>query len=140
MFTFFSRVFGNILVGVCLSMFGLIALNLLLMLRGAPRALSGLWKLLRQLLRFSFMLYAAIYSHIQPWLYHQSGINLSQPVPRTLAAVTLSMGIPCVTLLLFGYSVKGWMVVVLLLHGLFVGLAWDHILTPDDFQLGSRFE
>ena len=140
MFGFFSKILGNIVTGVCLSVIGMIALNLVMMLRGAPRAVSGLWGLVRQVLRISFMLYAALFSRIGNWLYHQTGIDLSQPVPRTIAAGVLSVGVPSTALLLFGYSVKDWMLIVLLLHGLFVGLAWEHILTPDDFQLGSRIE
>ena len=62
-----------------------------------------------------------------------SGDDVVLPV---MAIVGVGLGI----LVLFGLTPVGWMVIVLLLHGLFVGLAWEHIITPDDFQLGSRIE
>ena len=140
MFTFFSRVFGTIITGVCLSMFGMIVLNLLMMLRGVPRALTGMQGLLRRFLRLSFLAYAVVFSWVRPWFLYQMGIDLIQPAPRTIAAVVLSLGVGLGILVLFGLTPVGWMVIVLLLHGLFVGLAWEHIITPDDFQLGSRIE
>jgi hypothetical protein len=52
----------------------------------------------------------------------------------------LSLGIGTVLLLLFSLGVPTWILIVLALHGLFIGLAWETILRSEDFQTGVNLE
>lgn len=140
MFALVSRVFGSVMIGICLSTFGMVLVTLLLTVKNLPRILSGLQRLLRALLRGSFRLYSAILNPVRVWVFQQSGFDILTPVPRTLATVTLSLVMGVGLLAVFSMPVKGWMAVVLFLHGLFVGLAWEGILRADDFQLGVNLE
>jgi hypothetical protein len=140
MFVFFSRIISSILVGVCLSSFGIILMSLLLQLRNLPRMLSGLKSSLRSLLRFSFEIYAALLTRIRVWVLYYTGIDLLMPIPRTMTTISLSLLIGWGGMSLIGLALTGWMVALLSLHGLFIGLAWEQITTPDDFQLGGRAE
>jgi hypothetical protein len=140
MFIFFSRILGNILVGVCLSSFGIILMSLLLQLRNLPRMMSGLQNSVRRLLRFSFEIYSALLKKIRIWVLYYTGIDLLMPIPRTMTTIALSLLIGWGGMSLIGLALADWMIVLLSLHGLFVGLAWEQITTPDDFQLGGRAE
>ena len=140
MFIFFSRILGNILVGICLSSFGIILMSLLLQLRNLPRMMSGLQNSVRRLLRFSFEIYSALLKKIRIWVLYYTGIDLLMPIPRTMTTIALSLLIGWGGMSLIGLALADWMIVLLSLHGLFVGLAWEQITTPDDFQLGGRAE
>ena len=87
MFVFFSRILSNVLVGVCLSSFGIILMSLLLQLRNLPRMMSGLQTSLRSLLRFSFEIYAALLTRIRVWVLYYTGIDL---LPRDIRSAVLN--------------------------------------------------
>ena len=115
-------------------------MSLLLQMRNLPRMLSGLKNGLRSLLRFSFEIYSALLSRIRVWVLYYTGIDLLRPIPRTMTTFTLSLLIGWGGASLIGVALSGWMIALLSLHGLFIGLAWEQITTPDDFQLGGRAE
>lgn len=140
MFAFFSRILGTILVGMCLSSFGVLLMTLLLSLRNLPRLLANLKNWLRNLLRFSFEIYAALLTRVRVWVLYYTGIDLLLPIPRTMTTIALSLIIGWGGMSLIGFTLTGWMMALLTLHGLFIGLAWDQITTPNDFQLGDRAE
>lgn len=140
MFALFSRIISSILVGICLSSFGIILMSIVLQLRHLPRMLSGLRNGLRSLLRFSFEIYSALLTRVRVWALYYTGIDLLMPIPRTLTTIALSVLIGWGGASLIGLVLSGWMVGLLSLHGLFIGLAWEQITTPDDFQLGGRVE
>ena len=140
MFTFFSTIFSKVLVGVCLSAFSITFIILLLMVRNLPGSLRNGRGLLRRFIRVSYELYASLIGWARVWALQLIGIDLLRPFPRTLSTIFLSYGIGRGTLFLLGVSPKTWHVVVILLHGLFVGLAWEKIANPEDFQLGGKQE
>ena len=140
MFTFFSTIFSKVLVGVCLSAFSITFIILLLMVRNLPGSLRNGRGLLRRFIRVSYELYASLIGWVRVQAIQLIGVDLLRPFPRTLATTSLSFCIGRGTLFLLGVSPKTWHVIVILLHGLFVGLAWEKIANPDDFQLGGDRE
>jgi len=140
MFSFFSRILGNIVVGVCLSSFGMILMSVLLSLRNFPRLLAKLQNSLRRFLRFSFDVYAAILNRARIWTLDYTGWDVFQTIPRTVATTILSLVMGWGGLSILGIHPLNWMWILFTLHGLFIGLAWEQITTPDDFQLGDRAE
>ena len=135
-----AAVVDPILVGVCLSSFGIILMSLLLQLRNLPRMMSGLRDSLRSLLRFSFEIYSALLTRIRVWVLYYTSIDLLMPIPRTMTTIALSLLIGWGCMSLIGLALADWMIALLSLHGLFIGLAWEQITIPDDFQLGGRVE
>ena len=138
MLTLLARLFGNLIFGLCLSFFGIFFMTLLLTVKNLPRLLTSLRDLLRSLLRFSFACYAALLGWVRGPIHQVTGIDLLRPVPRAIATTLLSVSIGWAGLSLLSLPLAGWLGVTFALHGLFVGLAWDQITTPDDFQMGDK--
>jgi len=134
------RILGTILIGVCLSGFVLVLMTLFLSLRNLPQILATLRRLIRGAFRGSYRLYSAFLSPIRSWVYQQTGIDIFHPIARITCTVVLSLSIGTGLLLLFSIHISPWMLIVLILHGLFVGLAWEGILRSNDFQMGVNLE
>jgi hypothetical protein len=134
------RILGTIFIGVCLSGFVIVLMTIFLSLRNLPEILASLRRFLRGALRGSYRLYSAFLSPIRSWIYQHTGYDIFHPVARTICTVVLSVGIGVGLLVLFSLGVPTWVLIVLALHGLFVGLAWESILRSDDFQMGVNLE
>ena len=94
----------------------------------------------RRLLRFSYHLYAAILNWINPYFKACFEVDLLQGFPRILATIALSLGSGYGLLSLLHLRCRLWMVMVLLMHGWFVGKQWEGIEAPKDFQMGVRLD
>lgn len=135
-----ARIFGSIIIGVCLSGFVIVLMTIFLSLRNLPQILGSLRQLVRGAFRGSYRLYNAFLSPIRSWVYQHTGIDIFHPIARITCTVVLSLLIGTGLLALFSIHIQTWMLIVLILHGLFVGLAWEGILRSDDFQMGVNLE
>ena len=140
MFALLSRIFGSLIIGVCLSSFTILLLTLIMTARNLTQILSGLQKIIRSILRGSFRLYNAILRPVRVWAYQSFGLDILDPVIRTLITTGFSLVIGVGILLLLSWQIRVWEVIIFLLHGIFVGLAWESILYPNEFQLGVNLE
>lgn len=140
MLALLSRVFGSIIIGLCLSTFVILLMTLFLSIRNLPRILENLQRILRSLLRGSFRLYNAILGPLRVWGFQQIGFDIFHPIARVVCTVILSLMIGAGLLALFSLPILSWELIALAVHGLFVGLAWDGILRSDDFQMGVNLE
>jgi hypothetical protein len=118
----------------------IVLMSLFLSLRNLPAILATIRQLVRGVFRASYRLYSAFLAPIRVWVYQHTGYDIFHPVLRTACTVILSLGIGTVLLLLFSLGVPTWILIVLALHGLFVGLAWETILRSEDFQTGVNLE
>ena len=134
------RIFGTILIGICLSGFVVVLMTLFLSLRNLPAILVTLRQFLRGAFRGSYRLYNAFLSPIRSWVYPRTGIDIFHPIFRVTCSILLSLGIGVGLLALLSLPVPTWVLIVLTIHGLFVGLAWENILRSDDFQMGVNLE
>ncbi len=140
MIAFLTRIFGSVIIGVCVSGFTTLAMALLLTIRNLSGILRGLQHLLRSFLRASFRLYARILNPIRGTVYEFTGVDVVAPLPRTVVTTVLSILLGLVIMLLFSWQIRWRVVAMFAIYGAFVGLAWESILHSDDFQLGVNLE
>jgi hypothetical protein len=135
MFATLVGIFGNLCSGICLSVVSLMLFRLFLRTSAGSRSS---W--FRRMVRGSYYFYASILGWLRPYVAQILPLDLLSPVPRTLAAIGLSIGFGWGVLTLLGLHMPTWLIILLLLHGLFVGWSWEHTTLPDDFHLGMRLE
>lgn len=135
-----SRVFGSVIIGICLSGFVIVLMTLFLGVRNLPSILATLQRLIRSIFRGSYRLYNAILSPVRVWVFQATGYDIFHPVARMVSSLFLSLAIGAGLLAIFSLNISNWVLIVLGVHGLFVGLAWDNILRSDDFQMGVNLE
>ncbi len=140
MIALLSRVFGSIIIGVCLSGFVILLMTLFLGLRNLPNILSALQRLVRAIFRGSYQLYSFILNPVRIWVFQGIGFDIFQPIARMLCTTCLSLLIGAGIFVLFSWQISNWFLIALGAHGLFVGLAWENILRSDDFQMGVNLE
>jgi len=140
MFALLSRIIGSILIGVCLSGFVIVLMTLFLGIRNLPGILGTLRRFVRAIFRSSYRLYNATLSPVRAWFFREFGFDIFHPVIRIACSIILSLAIGTILLLLFSQGIPVWILILLALHGLFVGLAWENILRSDDFQMGVNLE
>jgi len=135
-----ARIFGSLIIGLCLSSFGIFLMSLFLGLRNLPAILANLQRFVRVIFRGSFRLYNTLLSPVRVWVFQVTGYDIFHPVFRVACTILLSLGIGVVLLAIFSIHISAWMLIILAIHGLFVGLAWENILRSDDFQMGVNLE
>jgi len=132
--------FARILSSVCVSAISMVILNLFIALIRLPGKMTTNQGGLRRLLRISYELYAAILYKLQPLVFHYLGLDILQKIPRTVLTSLLSYGIAFTVFFIFNLMLPRWLAILSLLHGAFIGLTWEKIVTPEDFQLGERMD
>jgi hypothetical protein len=95
---------------------------------------------LRSLFRGSYRIYNSILSPLRVWIFPRTGIDIFLPLVRALCTIILSLMIGAGFLSVFSQPILTWELIVMALHGLFIGLAWDGIMRSDDFQMGVNLE
>ena len=132
--------FTRILSSICISVISMVVLNLFLALIRLPGKVMTNQGGLRRLLRISYEMYAAILYKLQPVIFHLLRLDIMLKVPRTILTSLLSYGIALVVFFVFNLALPRWLSIISLLHGAFIGLTWEKIVTPEDFQLGKRMD
>lgn len=132
----FTRIFSS----VCISAVSMIGLNLFFALIRLPAKMVTNQGGLRRLLRISYELYAAILYKLRPLVIHYLGMDILQKIPRTFLTSLLSYGIVQLVFFVISFPMPRLLVILSLLHGAFIGLTWEKIITPEDFQLGKRID
>ncbi len=134
------RLFDRVLVGTCLVSLSLVFLSLAALLRLLPRLLHLIGRCLRGLLILSFRLYRLLLTRIAPPLQRRLRVDILDGPARLIASVVLSLALGALVLVLSRFRVTAWSIVLWLLHGLFVGLAWDEIEEPGGLRLGAKIQ
>ncbi len=132
--------FTRILSSICVSVISMVVLNLFLALIRLPKKVMTNQGGFRRLLRISYEMYAAILYKLQPLVFQLLRLDIMQKVPRTILTSLLSYGIALGVFFIFNLALPRWLAIISILHGAFIGLTWDKIVTPEDFQLGKRIE
>jgi len=132
--------FTRILSSLCFSAISIIVLNLFFAFIRLPGKMMTNQGGLRRLLRISYEAYAAILYKLQPLAFHYLGLDILQKIPRTVFTSLLSYGIILTVFFVFRLALPRWLTILSLLHGAFIGLTWEKIITPEDFQLGKRID
>ena len=140
MFLILLRILEHTLVGVCLSSISLTLFTLVILLRLLPHLMRFLWWCIRGLMILSFRLYALMFNRLNPFLESQLGIDVRSGVPRLSACILLSSIFWGLVLLISGLTIPVWTIILPILHGTFLGLAWDEIEKPEGLQLGVNIQ
>jgi energy-converting hydrogenase Eha subunit G len=132
--------FNRILSSICISAISMIVLNLFFALIRLPGKVMSNRGGLRRLLRISYEVYAAVLYKLQPLAFNYLRLDILQKTPRTILTSLLSYGIVLTGFFVFRLALPRWLAILALLHGVFIGLTWEKIVTPEDFQLGERVD
>jgi len=128
------------ILGTCLFSVAWLLLSLGIIIRLLPRLFKLVRHLIRGILIVSYRLYAMILSPVAPVLEQRLGINILAGFSRVIATSFLSLlfGLPLVWLATG--SVLGFASMLLIIHGLVVGVVWKEIEEPGDLQLGAKIK
>lgn len=132
--------FTRILSSICISAVSMVVLNLFFALIRLPGKVMTNQGGLRRMLRISYEMYAAVLFKFQPLVYHYLRLDILQRIPRTVITSLLSYGIVLTVFFVFRLALPRWLAILSILHGAFIGLTWEKIVTPEDFQLGKRVD
>jgi hypothetical protein len=113
---------------------------LMISLRVMPHLMTALRRLLRSVLILSFRLYYLVFEWLDRYLQPVLGASLLSRRLRIWACLVFSLLIGVMVALLFSMHTIVWCILIALVHGLIVALAWDEILRPDGFTLGVETE
>lgn len=134
------RFFGNLILGIVLSILGAIIMAAIGLIANLPRIIQGAIWLIRQALRLFYQLYALMLSSLQPPIYDLTGLDLLSPTARTITSLALSMSLGTSILWLLNWQIGLWWLMIFAIHGLTVGYFWDQLLHPGEFNLGNPVE
>lgn len=121
------------------------ALNMLFMslatiLRLMPIVLPVLARLALGMTILSQRFYRLILAKLAPTFLKRWKIKLAEGLWRVLATVTLSLTLGTVVFLIIAFPINGWTMMLLVGHGLFVGLAWDELPQAETLTTGVRIQ
>lgn len=133
------QIFEHAAIGVCLSSLSLVFFSLAVLLRMFPSFLKFVRSCLRAALILSYRFYDLIFKRLDP-LVANFGIEVTSGFPRIIASVVLSSAFGLSILAFTGLPVSGWVLIICVLHGLTIGLAWDEVEEPDGLKLGEKSE
>ena len=132
--------FTRILSSICISAISMVVLNLFFALIRLPGKMMTNQGGLRRLLRVSYEMYAAVLFKLQPLAFNYMRLDILQRIPRTVITSLFSYGIVFTLFFVFRLALPRWLAILSLLHGAFIGLTWEKIVTPEGFQLGERVD
>jgi hypothetical protein len=130
---------GYVVFGIFLTSISLLIFSLAGFIRLFPKFLSFLRIFLIGGLRLSFRLYKLTLTNLAPLLLPME-INIISGYTRLLSCIALSTLIGLLLLIITNFPISGWVLGVLILHGLLVGLAWNDFEDPDGIYLGRKIE
>lgn len=128
-------ILGNLCSGICLSGVSLLLFSMFLRSSTGSRQNP-----LQRLLSASFYFYASILNRLRPYVGQITSLDLLAPAPRTISTTILSLGLGWIVFVLLGWTMPTWLMILLFLHGAFIGWSWERIVFPDNFHLGTRLE
>lgn len=134
------RMVSSLLVGICFSLCTSVLVLGFGLLANAPRILGFALNAARSFLRGSYRLYFAVFTWLQPYSLTALQLDLLRMPTRALLAMALSVSLGLGLLRILGLS-SGWVSLLLVaLHGLVVGVAWDQLVLLGEFRLGGRIQ
>ena len=130
----------QLMFGVCFLSVSLFFLSASLLLRNIPALYDFFMRLLRNLLQLSYRFYRALLLRLHPYSLHYLNLNILDGSARLIASVMLSLIFGLAILLLLRWSPTMWNVGIFILHGIFIGLAWEDFFEPQGLRMGERME
>lgn len=135
-----SRLFGNLIIASCIFSLILFMLSMAIVLRLLPKLFPLIRKGLGGFFILSYRLYAMILARLAPYIFHHLGSDILTGLPRVIACILISMILGLTLFWITNLVASTWIMILMCLHGLIIGLAWDEIAIPGGFQMGARIE
>ena len=129
-------ILSRFLFGSLLFSMILLFLSAATSIRLFPRLLKFIHRFLRGFLILSYRLYYLIFTILQPAVYRWFETDIHQGNFRLMFCVLFSLIIGMLPITLLHPSWSLWILGFCILHGLFVGLAWEDIENPSGIQFG----
>lgn len=134
------NIIGSAAVGTCMMSMSFVIFSLFAFLRNLPAVFTFTRRVLGWLMVMTLSLYQPILLNLKPVVLRHTGIDLLQPLARTISSIMLSL-----VLLVFSWITTGWDISAFgaglaILHGLSVGLIWDAIGSSEGLQIGEKLE
>ena len=134
------RLLINICFGFLLSICGAGVFALVGFATNLPRMLAGFNMLFRAFFRYSYHLYAWLLSKLSIFLSNNFGLEMLAPLSRVGVCVLISFALGSGILSIFGWTLSTWWIAIFVTHGLIIGVAWEQIAVPGEFQMGERLQ
>lgn len=136
--TLILRILSRFFFGSLLFSMILLFLSVATSIRLFPRLLRIIHRFLRGFLILSYRLYRTLLTSLFPAISQWFDVDILQGNFRLAFCVSFSLIISLIPISLLAPTWALWVLVFWILHGLFVGLAWDDIENPEGIQLGNR--
>lgn len=127
---------GRMFMGILLFSLILLFMSLAASLRLLPRLVRGIRQLMRGFLILSYRFYRLTFTRLQPLILERLGVDIMSGYARLIMCISFSMIQGILSFMVFDPSTAIWILGFSLVHGLFVGLAWDDIENPGGIRLG----
>lgn len=134
-----QRIFTRSIEGLILLAVSQLVVGMAVLVRLLPTFLRGLATLVRVILILSYRFYRLILEWAAPAAAAQ-GIDLQVGLWRVGATGLLSVVFGLLGWVVLGLNTTTLALIIFMVHGLIVGLAWDALERPDGLQLGVRLE
>jgi len=129
---------GRLLIGALLFSLVFAFFSLAVSLRLMPRLIEGGRRVVRAVLILSYRFYHMTFVRLQPFVLYHLGLDILSGYSRLAMCIVFSLVIATLPLIFVDASLGIWILGLSVLHGLFVGLAWDDIENPGGIQLGAE--
>ena len=111
---------------------------LTILLRLLPTAANSFTVIMHSVLMLSVRFYYLIIGHAAPILEDRLRVDILDGLWRLASCIVISQLFGILFLLLAGWEISGWTVILFTLHGMVVGLVWDEVVNMDGLQMGRH--
>ena len=133
-------IFSQVFLGSCVLSISIIFLGITMLVRSSPALYDLSTRILRSLLDSSFHLYRYLLVFLNPYLQTIIHLNLLENPTRAIATILLSLLIGSLLCLLLHWQISLLILIILVLHGAFIGLAWKDFFEPVGLHMGERLQ
>ena len=131
---------GQLFAAVTVFTLNTLVISVAGLLRLLPVLLPVLARLAWGAVLLSFRLYHLLLRRAAPVIKNRWGINILDSLWRVVATTLLSLVLGLTIFLFVSFPVNPWTILLLLGHGLFVGLTWNEISQGEELTTGVRIQ
>lgn len=133
-------IFTQVCLGAGLLILSLIGLVLAVSLGSLPVILEVIARIIRIIFLVSFRFYKILLTRMDPGLEHVLGLRPAKNPTRTILSIVFSTGFGLLICLVFRWPIKLWFLGVTMIHGCFIGLAWEDFFEPQGLYVGEEMK
>ena len=120
----------------CLLTATMLFVVLTIALRLMPATVNAFTLIMRSVVILSVRFYYLIISQVAPFFEDWLHVDILDGLWRLAGCIVLSQFFGILCLLLAGWEISGWTVILFTLHGMVVGMVWGDVVSLDGLQMG----